>query len=313
MMNLEVCDMKILVVGAGAVGGYFGGRLLEKGEDVTFLVRKGRKQQLKETGLVIKSINGDVTLEPSLIESGENIEAFDVILLSMKAYHLEKAINDFRPYVGPKTVIIPLLNGISHINKLIATFSEPNVLGGLCYVESTLDKNGHIIQTSGLHDLVFGERTGEKTERITRLQQAFKSAKGNYVLSENINRDMWHKYLFISTFSGVTSLFRSPIGPIRDDELGASTIQSTLNESSSIMRSVQAPLADDIVDVNWNKLHSIDYKMKSSLQRDMEKGLSVEGDHFYGYLLRIAKEKEISAPTLEKIYANLKIYENQIE
>ncbi|MBM7584527.1 2-dehydropantoate 2-reductase [Bacillus pakistanensis] len=303
--------MKILVVGAGAVGGYFGGRLLEKGEDVTFLVRERRKRQLQETGLVLKSINGDVTLEPALIESGENVEPYDVVILSMKAYHLEKAINDLRPYVGPKTVIIPLLNGISHIDQLVTAFNESNVIGGLCYVESTLNEDGHIIQTSGLHDLVFGERTAENTERMTKLQQAFSGAKGNYILSENINREMWHKYLFISTLSGVTSLFRSPIGPIRDDEFGAATIRSTLKEASSIMRSVHAPLADDIVEINWNKLHSIGHKMKSSLQRDMEKGVAVEGDHFYGYLLRIAKEKEISAPTIEKIYANLRIYENQ--
>jgi 2-dehydropantoate 2-reductase len=303
--------MKILVVGAGAVGGYFGGRLVEKGEDVTFLVREKRKQQLEETGLILESVHGDVTLKPRLIQTGENVEPYDAVLLSMKAYHLEGAIEDFRPYVGPETMIVPLLNGISHIDTLVDTFGESNVLGGLCFIESTLNEQGHIVQTSPIHDLVFGERTGEKTERITKLQQAFSGTKANFVLSENINRDMWHKYLFISTLSGVTSLFRSPIGPIRDDELGSSTIQNTLDEAASIMRSIDAPLADDIVEVNWGKLQSMAHEMKSSLQRDMEKGLSVEGDHFYGYLLGIAKEKEIVAPTLEKIYANLRIYEKQ--
>ncbi|MCA1322040.1 ketopantoate reductase family protein [Bacillus tianshenii] len=303
--------MKILVVGAGAVGGYFGGRLLEKGEDVTFLVREKRKKQLEATGLVIKSVHGDAVLQPSLITSGQQVEAYDVILLSMKAYHLEAAIADCVPYVGPQTMVVPLLNGISHVDKLVTAFDEKNVLGGLCFVESTLDSEGSIVQTSGIHDLVFGERIGEQTERVLKLAEVFDGTKSNFVLSENINRDMWHKYLFIATLAGVTTLFRSPIGPIREDSYGAATIKDTLQEVAAVMRSVDAPIAENIVELNWDKLHSIEAGMKSSMQRDMEKGLSVEADHFFGYLLGIAANKEISVPTLEKIYANLRIYDGQ--
>lgn len=303
--------MKILVVGAGAVGGYFGGRLLEKGEDVTFLVREKRKKQLEETGLVVKSVHGDVVLQPSLLTSGQQVEAYDVILLSMKAYHLEAAVEDFKPYVGPGTMIVPLLNGISHVEKLVTAFDEKNVLGGLCFVESTLDAEGSIVQTSGIHDLVFGERTGEQTERVLKLAEVFGGTKSNFVLSENINRDMWHKYLFIATLAGVTTLFRSPIGPIREESLGAATIKDTLHEVAAVMHSVHAPIAENIVELNWDKLHSIEAGMKSSMQRDMEKGLPVEADHFFGYLLGLAADKEISVPTLEKIYANLRIYEGQ--
>lgn len=303
--------MKILVVGAGAVGGYFGGRLLEKGEDVTFLVREKRKRQLEETGLVIKSAHGDATLNPKLLVSGEKADPYDVILLSMKAYHLDSAVEDFRSYVGPDTIIVPLLNGIAHMEKLNAAFHESNVIGGLCFVESTLDEQGTIIQTSAIHDFVFGELDGGKSERVEGLLQSFSGTKANFVLSENIHQAMWHKYLFIATLAGVTTLFRSPIGPIRDDEFGADTIKQTLGEVSGIMKSVDAPLAENIVDGNWDKLHSIEAGMKSSMQRDMEKGLAVEADHFYGYLLGIAKEKGISAPTLQKIYASLRIYEGQ--
>lgn len=303
--------MKILVVGAGAVGGYFGGRLLEKGEDVTFLVREKRKKQLEATGLVIKSVHGDAVLQPSLITSGQQVEAYDVILLSMKAYHLEAAIADFVPYVGPQTMVVPLLNGISHVDKLVTAFDEKNVLGGLCFVESTLDSEGSIVQTSGIHDLVFGERIGEQTERVLKLAEVFDGTKSNFVLSKNINRDMWHKYLFIATLAGVTTLFRSPIGPIREDSHGAATIKDTLQEVAAVMRSIDAPIAENIVELNWDKLHSIEAGMKSSMQRDMEKGLSVEADHFFGYLLGIAANKEIPVPTLEKIYANLRIYDGQ--
>ncbi|RNA66676.1 ketopantoate reductase family protein [Alteribacter keqinensis] len=302
--------MKLLMVGAGAIGGYFGGRLVEKGEDVTFLVRERRRKQLEETGLHIRSIHGDFQTTPTLIQAGEIAGPFDAVLLSMKAYQLDQAIEDIRPYVGENTMIIPLLNGIAHMDRLIAAFGEENVLGGLCFVEATLNEQGHIIQSSGTHDFIFGERSGERSERVSRLEDTFSNTKSNFVLSETILADMWKKYLFISTLSGVTSLYRSPIGPIRDDEYGSKTVKKTLTEAAAIMKSLDAPLPDGVEEANWDKLHDIEHTMKSSLQRDMEKGLSVEGDHFFGYLLEKADEQGIPAPTLETIYANLRVYTN---
>lgn len=156
--------MRILVVGAGAVGGYFGGRLAEKGEDVTFLVRDKREHQLKEHGLHIESVQGDYHYQPKTIKAEEKAEPFDVVILSTKAYHLKGAIDSLNPFVGENTMILPLLNGMSHVDDLIQAFGEEKVIGGLCFVESTLDGSGKVIQTSPIHDLVFGEmeigRTG---------------------------------------------------------------------------------------------------------------------------------------------------------
>lgn len=149
--------MKFLVVGAGAVGGYFGGRLLEKGADVTFLVREGRMRNLQEKGLVIHSDYGNATLSPKTIITGEEVEPYDVILLSTKAYHLDNAIDDVRPYVGENTMVIPLLNGMAHYNKLDEQFGKEKVIGGLCYIEATLDSEGAVIQKGPLHMLVYGE------------------------------------------------------------------------------------------------------------------------------------------------------------
>jgi 2-dehydropantoate 2-reductase len=311
-MNITKEDliMKILVAGAGAVGGYFGGRLAEKGEDVTFLVREGRKKQLEETGLSIQSVHGDVELKPKTLLSGESASPFDAIILSVKAYHLESVIESIQPYVGEETMIIPLLNGISHVEQLVEKFGEHNVIGGLCFVESTLDSEGSVIQTSPIHDLVFGERTGEKTDRILRLQDAFSGTKANFTLSENIVQDMWHKYLFITTLSGVTSLFRSPIGPIRETEEGTAAIKQTLAETASVMRRLGAPIADDIEEKQLEKLNGMGYEMKSSLQRDMEKGMAIEADHLYGFLLDAANRHNIEIPNLQIIYTSLKVYEN---
>jgi 2-dehydropantoate 2-reductase len=301
--------MRILVVGAGAIGGYFGGRLMEKGEDVTFLVREKRKQQLEQDGLMIESIHGDLQLKPKTLLSGEDADPFDVILVSTKAYQFNSAIKSFHSYVSESTMSLPLLNGFAHLNELIAAFGEDRILGGLCFIETTLDHSGKILQTSPAHDLVFGERSGRKTNRILTLQKAFSGTKAIFTLSENIEQDMWHKYLFITTVAGITSLLRSPIGPIREQEHGLKTIQQLLNETAAIMRGIDAPIDVHIEETQLKRILGLSYGMKSSLQRDMEKQQPTEAGHFFGYLLHHAKEKGIPSPILSAVFANLQIYE----
>ncbi|MBY0123017.1 ketopantoate reductase family protein [Bacillus sp. S/N-304-OC-R1] len=305
--------MRILVVGAGAVGGYFGGRLVEKGEDVTFLVRERRKQQLHLHGLNIESVHGNMNLKPQTLLFGEKAEPFDVIIFSTKAYHLNGAIDSIRPYASDQTMILPLLNGIAHIEKLIEAFGEERVIGGLCFIETTLDEDGRVLQKSTAHDLVYGERNGEKTERILKLQEALSGTNANFRLSEDIIQEMWHKYLFITTISGVTSLFRSPSGPICEQTLGLQTIKKVLNETIRIMTAIGAPLSDQVEEVQLKRVYDLGYNFKSSLQRDMEKQLPVEADHFFGYLLKQAQGYGIHAPALETVYANLKIYETSLQ
>jgi 2-dehydropantoate 2-reductase len=305
----EADEMRILVVGAGAVGGYFGGRLIEKGEDVTFLVRERREHQLREHGLQIESVHGDYHCQPKTLKAQEKADPFDAIILSTKAYHLNGAIESLKPFVGEDTMILPLLNGMSHVDDLIEAFGKEKVIGGLCFVESTLDETGKVLQTSPIHDLVFGERNGERTERITKLEQAFSGTKANFRLSDTINQEMWHKYLFITTLSGVTSLYRAPIGPIRETNEGADKIKAVLSQAATVMRTLEAPLAENIEEALFDKIKGMGYSMKSSLQRDMEKNLSVEADHLYGYLLGAAERQDVKAPDLKLIYGNLKIYE----
>jgi 2-dehydropantoate 2-reductase len=302
--------MRILIVGAGAIGGYFGGRLLEKGENVTFLVREKRRQQLLQNGLCVKSLHGDIHFEqPQTIISGENAGPFDVILVAAKSYHLAGAVESLRPYVGEETMILPLLNGIVHLEVLTEAFGSDKVLGGLCFIETTLDEDGKIIQTSPIHDLVFGERNGNVSERITKLSTTFEGTKANFRLSGNIEQEMWQKYLFITSLSGITSLFRSPIGPIREQPQGVSTIKSLIRETISIMKKLEAPIADNMMDATFARLNEIGFMMKSSLQRDMEKSMPTEGSHLFGYLLEQASKFDLAAPTLSAIYANVEIYE----
>jgi len=301
--------VKFLVVGAGAVGGYFGGRLLEKGADVTFLVREGRRRNLQENGLVIQSDYGNVTLSPKTVIAGEEVEPYDVIFLSTKAYHLDNAIDDVRPYVGENTMVIPLLNGMAHYNKLDKQFGNEKVIGGLCYIEATLDSKWAVIQKGPLHMLVYGERSGQESERILKLAEAFKGTKADFQLSTTIIEDLWHKYLFIATMSGITTLMRAPIGPICDHPSGMETIKQLTKEIIDVMNVAGAPLSNELETIQMEKIANLAPEMKSSMQRDMEKGLPVEADHLHGYLLEIAKTNNLSVPVLEAVYANLKIYE----
>lgn len=304
--------MRILVLGAGGIGGYFGGRLVEKGEDVTFLVRSGRKQQLEKNGLVIRSINGDFSFIPQLITKTESVDPFDLILFSTKTYHLEEAINDLKPFVGKNTIIIPLLNGIAHLSTLQQVFGEDKVIGGLCFIETTLNGEGDVVQTSSANRLVFGEIKRLHTERIQGIANTLKGTKASFVLSNHIVQDMWHKYLFITVMSGVTTLMRAPIGPIRESDGGRDLIRNLFKEAAQIMKASGAPIQDNIVDEHMKTIEKISYDMKSSMQRDMEKGSSIEGEYLQGYLLKLAKQFHVDAPLLKIIYQNLKVYEKML-
>ena len=166
--------MRILVVGAGAIGGYFGGRLLQAGNDVTFLVRPKRASELASAGLVIKSPNGDVTLKsPPTVQADKLTEKFDVVLLSCKAFDLEDAIKSFAPAVGPKTAIIPLLNGMLHLNVLDKKFGADRVLGGLCAIAVTLNEAREVVQLAPMQSLNFGERDGSMSERVRAIAKVF--------------------------------------------------------------------------------------------------------------------------------------------
>ncbi|MBU8908006.1 2-dehydropantoate 2-reductase [Desertibacillus haloalkaliphilus] len=301
--------MRVLVLGAGAVGGYFGGRLVEKGEDVTFLVRDKRKAQLDHHGLVINSIHGDVRLQPKTLLASEKEEPFDVILLATKAYHLDEAIKAVKPYVNSHSIILPLLNGIGHLQTLKEAFDHQQVIGGLCFIESTLNEKGEIVQTSGTHKLTYGEFSGEKTTRVQALETLFSTANATFELSDTIEQDLWHKYLFITTLSGMTTLMRSATGPILETEYGRDISKQLFAEVASIMRAVQAPLASEIEEKQFHLLTKQSYTMKASMLRDIEKHTPIEADHIQGYLLELARTYHVKAPLLEVVYTHLKAYE----
>ncbi|MDS9471594.1 ketopantoate reductase family protein [Sporosarcina pasteurii] len=304
--------MRILVLGAGAIGGYYGGRLVEKGEDVTFLVRPKRKEHLEKNGLRIQSYFGDFSFQPKCITSNEAAAPFDLVLFSTKAYHLEDAMNDLKPYVGEHTVILPLLNGVAHFNRLKEVFGVEKVIGGLCFIETTLNHQGIIEQTSAIDRLVYGEFDQKDTERIREIEKVFSGTKATFSLSAHIEQEIWQKYLFITVMSGCTSLMRAPIGPIRESIGGEVFIKKLFKEVESIIKKHGGPLREDIVDKQLEMIRLANYDMKSSMQRDMEKGLSIEGQHLQGFLLQLAKKYQLDTPYLLAVYQNLVVYETML-
>jgi 2-dehydropantoate 2-reductase len=205
--------MRILVVGAGGIGGYFGGRLAAAARDVTFLVRPKRAGILREKGLVIRSPLGDAHIAaPKLVTADGLAGTFDLILLSCKAYDLEDAIASFAPAVGPETAILPLLNGMAHLGRLETRFGAEAVLGGTCFISTTIGPDGEILHMNDLHRLTYGDRRGGMPARIDAIAAAFADAGFTAQASETILSDMWEKWIFIAATAGMTCLMRSSIG-----------------------------------------------------------------------------------------------------
>src|SRR6201996_1591508 len=208
--------MRVLVVGAGAIGGYFGGRLLQAGRDVTFLVRPKRASELATDGLVIKSPLGDATLKnPATVQADAIKEKFDVLLLSCKAFDLDDAIASFAPAVGPQTAIIPLLNGMKHLDILEKRFGANAVLGGQCGIAATLDENRHVVHLTPVFQVLsFGERKGGISDRVRAIAENFAPANMGAQASENIMQEMWEKWVQLTTLASSTSLMRASLGHI---------------------------------------------------------------------------------------------------
>src|SRR3954468_4184851 len=204
--------IRILIVGAGAIGGYFGGRMLQAGRDVTFLVRPRRASELAAAGLVIKSPNGDVTLkDPPLVQADTIKDKFDAVLLSCKAYDLDDAMKSFAPAVGERTAIIPLLNGMRHLDVLDEKFGARHVLGGLCMTAVTLNEKREVVQLGPVQSLGFGERDGKMSDRVRAIADVVGSGNFGAAASQARPEEMGEKWVLLGSFAASTSLMRAPI------------------------------------------------------------------------------------------------------
>jgi 2-dehydropantoate 2-reductase len=304
--------MRVLVVGAGAIGGYFGGRMLQAGKDITFLVRPRRAAELAGAGLVIKSPNGDVTLRnPPAVQADALKEKFDVVLLSCKAFDLDDAMQSFAPAVGPNTSIIPLLNGMLHLKVLDEKFGRERVLGGLCAIAVTLNEAREVVQLQPMNSLNFGERDGKMTDRVRAIAEIFASGKFGSVASENIMQEMWEKWVFLASLAASTSLMRAPIGSILAAPGGRDFLLGILDECSAIAKAAgHAPRAP-FLERTHGMLTTEGSPLTASMFRDIKVGARVEADHVVGDLIARADAAKIPVPKLRTAHTHLKAYEKQ--
>jgi len=304
--------MRILVVGAGAIGGYFGGRLLQAGRDVTFLVRPKRAAELVRDGLVIKSPNGDVTLKnPPTVQANRLAEKFDVVLLSCKAFDLDDAIRSFAPAVGPKTAIIPLLNGMLHLDVLDREFGHEPVLGGLCAIAATLNEKREIVQLAPMQSLGFGERDGKLSDRVRAIAEVMASGKFGAAASEQIIQDMWEKWVFLASLAASTCLMRAPVGHILAAPGGDAFILGVLDECSAVAAAEGHSPSGPFFERVRGMLTAEGSPLTASMFRDIRAGAPVEADHVIGDLIARGNTAKVPVPKLRIAYTHLKAYEAQ--
>jgi len=301
--------MKVLMLGAGATGGYFGGRMLEAGRDVSFLVREHRAAQLRGNGLVVRSPQGDLRLKPRVLISGHVHETFDLVILACKAYDLETAMTAIAPAVGPQTAVLPLLNGLRHFELLDERFGADQVLRGLCSIAARLDSDGAIEHMSEMHALRFGEIDDRRTPRVEAIDALMQGCKFDGRSSFSIQQAVWEKWVMLASLAGMTCLMHANVGQIVVAPEGRQLMLDTIDECASIAAAHGYAPRQHVLDGTRSILTEPGSRAKASMLRDLEQGGKVEADHILGDLIARGAAHGIAAPLLRAAHASLKIHE----
>lgn len=302
--------MKLLVLGAGGIGGYFGGRLAQaNAADVTFLVRPKRREQIARDGLVIESPHGNARFPVKTVVAEELKAKYDAVLFTCKAYDLASAMDAIAPAMDGKTVVVPQLNGMAHLEALDQRFGRANVMGGVAQINVMLKKDGTISHMDALNRIVFGERDKQVTPRAQALADAFARTNVEWKLSPDIEQDMWEKVVFLSALAATTCLFRGNVGEIMSAPGGPEAMERAINANIEIARAEGHPPRPQSIEFAKKRLMDRNGNWSASMMRDAENGNPVEADHIVGWMLERARKHGIDAPILALAYTHLKAYE----
>jgi 2-dehydropantoate 2-reductase len=308
--------MTILVVGAGATGGYFGARLAQAGRDVTFLVRPHRAGQLRERGLRIvgpgAGAGAGQALRPNLVMAGELTGPADVVIVSVKATALEAAIADFAPAVGPRTAVVPFLNGMLHLPVLSKRFGEPAVLGGVVEVATQLNDDGDIVQLAPLATLITGTQDGT---RSTLLQAAFDQLSGagfDASISDEIIGRMWQKWVLVATVGALTSLMRGTVGEIVAVPGGRDLGPAILAEATAVAAAAGCPVPAEAIARTTRLVTQAGSALNSSLSRDVAEGRPAEVEQVLADLARRGAGHGVKTPLFDLATMQLRVYNNSL-
>ncbi len=301
--------MKTLILGAGAIGGYIGGRLHQSGADVTFLVRPARNEALQRDGLVIKSTKGDITQKVKTVLKGGEGGPYDVVMLTCKAYDLDSAIEAVAPAVGANATVVPLLNGMRHVDVLAAKFGDAKVAGGLARVGVALSAKAEILHTSPFAAISFGERDGKPPRQaLIELDAAIRKSGVDGGLHPNIVQDLWDKWIMLTSLATMCCLMRGTSGDILEAAEGQAIMLETVEECRKVAAAAGYDPGDKGMVTVRSYLTQKGSKFAASMLHDLEKGNPVEADHVVGDMIARAKKSGIATPNLRLAYAHLQTY-----
>ena len=301
--------MKILILGAGGLGGYFGGRLAQGGADVTFLVRPKRRAQLERDGLVIESPSGNAKLAVKTVLAEDVRPGYDWVLFTCKAYDLESAMAAIAPVMDGRCALLPVLNGLAHFETLDARFGAAQVLGGTAHINAVLRADGVVWNGDSLNRILFGERDRAKSARVQAIAEAFAKTTVEWRLSDDIVQDLWEKVTFLCTLAAMTCLFRGNIGEIMAAPGGREAVLRAFDANVQVStREGHAPRAAHIENVRA-RLTDPKGNWTASMLRDLEAGGRTEADHIVGWMLARARKHGVDDTMLSLAYTHLKAYE----
>ena len=309
--------MRILVLGAGGTGGYFGGRLAQAGTDVTFLVREGRAAQLARDGLVIRSPLGDAQfpvrhLLAAQLGDAARAQPFDLVLLSCKAYDLDASIEAIAPAVGEGTTVWPILNGLKHYDALDRRFGAGRVLGGLCFISATKNAAGEVLHLGRPASVTFGERDGTpRSARCQALADAFAAAGVDHAYSPHIAQDQWIKFTFLTALAAATCLMRGSVGAIVAADGGRAFVEALYAECVATAAAAGHPVPADAQQSALRMLTQPESTVTASMLRDLAAGQATEGAHIVGDMLARARAAGLATPALAAAWVHLQVYEAQ--
>jgi len=298
---------RILVVGAGAVGGYFGGRLAAAGRDVTFLVRPERARVLRDRGLLIESPLGDAAVTPQLVLAADIQDAYDIVFLSLKAYALEAGLDDFAPAIGPGSVILPVLNGLQHMDLLARRFGAAHLIGGVCRIAAQL-QDGRIRQLSALQQIAYGELNGDRTPRIAQVDAVMQGVGFDAVVSDHIVQDMWEKWIQLAGLGAITCLFGGPVGRVASVQGGPEIASALWGECAEVARQCGHAPSPAFATSVLSQLTDPGSSLTSSMYRDTKAGAPVEVESILGDLVTRARSAGVATPLLQAAAVALRIY-----
>ena len=302
---------RILVLGAGGVGGYFGGRLAQAGADVTFLVRPRRREQIRTDGLRITSGLGHLTMPVNTVVASELGPSYDLVLLTCKAYDLDSSMDAVAPAMQGACTVVPLLNGLAHLDRLDARFGRDHVIGGSCAIDVTLLPDGTIRHSGTLQRIVFGERDSQASARTQAFADVLAKTMLQWEHADAVLLRMWEKLVMLSVLAGMTCLFRGNVAEIMSAPGGRDVAEQALAANIDISTREGYVPTPDAVRLAERRLTDPAGQWSASMMRDMEAGRPVEADHIIGFMLDKARAHGVTAHLLSMAYTHLKTYERR--